>query len=299
MAIINNNAIGFKLDFIGIGAAKCGTTWLADMLRQHPDIFIPTEKELHYFNKTFVDNVKIDNFQHHKPLEWYMEFFKKAKPGQIKGEFTAFYMPDEYAAKNIFEFNPDIKIIAILRDPVERAFSNYNYFKQLGKIDDVTFEQAIEKAPAILERSNYHKHLKRYFDIFPHENIKVMFFDDIKKDPENFLKEAEVFLGVKEFIPSNIRERSNVTVACRFQKFGFLMQRARLRIRKTNSMALMNAIRFLKLNKFHTWIIRHNKKAVLNKPRINDETRKRLNEYYSDEIAKLEKLVNRDLSHWK
>jgi len=228
-----------------------------------------------------------------------MNFFKKAKFNQIKGEFSTFYIADEYAAQNMFKFDPDIKIIAILRNPIDRTFSNYNFGIQLGKIDSISFEEALEKVPEIAKRSFYYKNLKRYFDIFPHKNIKIMFFDDLKRDPESFLKEVENFLGVKEFIPSNIHDRSNVTAGCRFQKFAFFMQQARVRIRNVDSTILMHMIRFLQLDKIHRWTIKHNKKSIGIKPKMNDETRKQLNEYFADDIKKLEKLINRNLSHWK
>ncbi|MDH5507196.1 MAG: sulfotransferase, partial [Anaerolineae bacterium] len=73
-------------DFIIIGAVKSGTTWLADMLRQHPEIYLPEKKEVHYFNKRFAEFPELDNLNNGKPIEWYLDFFKGAKSDQIRGE---------------------------------------------------------------------------------------------------------------------------------------------------------------------------------------------------------------------
>ena len=77
----------YKIDFIGIGAAKAGSTWVADNLRRHPDIFIPKKKELNYFCKTELAT-RVPNYRYKKPLSWYHAFFTDAGPGQVKGEIS-------------------------------------------------------------------------------------------------------------------------------------------------------------------------------------------------------------------
>lgn len=74
-----------KLDFIVVGAERCGTTWLADMLRQHRDVFIPVQKEIHYFNRKFVDFPDIDNYNFDKPIDWYWRFYAEAAAGKKRG----------------------------------------------------------------------------------------------------------------------------------------------------------------------------------------------------------------------
>ena len=103
----------FKIDFIGIGAAKAGSKWLADNLRNHPQIFIPGKKELIYFNKTMLYGDNIQNFRYEKPVSWYHSFFENARPDHIKGEISPHYFTSPEAVKRIYQYNPDIKLIDV------------------------------------------------------------------------------------------------------------------------------------------------------------------------------------------
>jgi len=156
-----------KIDFIGIGAAKAGTTWLADNLRNHPQIFIPEKKELVYFNKTMPFGHEIQNYRYEKPFSWYHSFFQNARPDQIKGEISPHYFTSPEAVKKIFQYNPNIKLLVTLRNPIEVVYSSYYYRIQIGEIKSVPFDVAVKKNNGILNSGFYTKYLKRYFEQFP------------------------------------------------------------------------------------------------------------------------------------
>ncbi|MFQ5616852.1 MAG: sulfotransferase, partial [Anaerolineales bacterium] len=283
-----------KIDFLVIGAEKCGTTWLADMLRQHPEVFIPPEKELFYFNRQFFESPELENFNHAKPLSWYFAFFKNAAPEQVKGEVCVAYIWDEAAPQKIQAFNPGIKIIAILRDPVERAFSQYLYYIQRGVLGDVSFEQAIEMRPDLLSRSLYAGQLQRYYERFPPENIRVTFFDDLKADNRAFLQTIEAFLGISEFIPPDIDSRANVTGTPRYQWLNRAMSRVRYWVRKYDPPFLLDFLRFTGLAQFSEVLRLKNTRPAEGRPVIDPETEARLRAYFREDMEKLEKLTGRD-----
>ncbi len=284
----------FKIDFVGIGAVKAGSTWLADMLRQHPQIFLPQRKELHYFHKEFNEDPTLRNEHYNKPLRWYASFFENAKEGQLKGEFTPDYLWSENAARDIRNFNPKIKIIAILRNPIERTFSDYLYNIQRG-IFSMSFKQAVKEKPFLIERSLYYEQLKRYFDLFPKKNIKVVFIDN---DKESILRDVQKFLKVTEFIPKDVDMRVNVTGVSKYFFLNNIFSSSRFFLKKHNLNFALQAIRIAGIARISAKI----RKDVVpfdSRPLLNEEIKKKLLVLFIADIEKLEKLLKKDLSHWK
>lgn len=289
----------FKLDFIGIGAEKAGTTWVADMLKQHHLIYIPKQKELHYFNRKFVENPKLNNYNFDKPFSWYEKFFKNSKPNQIKGELSPTYLWDKEAPKKINKYFPNVKLFVVLRNPTERSLSQYYYYKHKGLIMEKTFYQALRNYPFLLERSMYYKQLKKYFDLFPKENIKIMFFEDLKNDKISFLKELEDFLGVKRYVPNSIDKKSNVTGLPKYKNPNIILAKIRFILRKYKLNFILDLARKIGLAQYLEKIRNTTTDNKFSKEKIDEKTRKYLKEYFSEDIEKLEKLIKKDLSAWK
>jgi len=288
-----------EIDFMIVGAEKSGTTWLANMLRQHPDIFIPEEKEVFYFNHRFFESPELHNFNHDKPISWYYSFFKDAKPGQILGEACPAYLWDEVAPQKIFEFNPNIKTVAILRNPIDRAYSQFLFYLQRGVLGEVTFEQALKMRPDILSRSSYYDQIARYDSFFPRTNIKITFYDDLTKDNRAFLIDVETFLGVEEFIPVNINERSNVTGVPRFKLLNRSMAEIRYFVRKKNPVWFLDFLRFIGVAKLSEKLRLKNTRSIQEKPEIDPELLNRLSACFQKDIENLEERTGRDLATWK
>lgn len=287
------------IDFIVIGAEKSGTTWLADMLRQHPDVFIPERKEIFFFNERFFESPELNNFNFDKPLSWYLAFFDEAEPDQVKGEVCPAYLWDVTAPQEIFSFNPSVKIIAVLRAPVERAYSQFRYYVQRGVLEDISFHQAIEKRPDLISRSMYFDQLKRYFELFPQEHIKVLFFDDLKQDSQGFLEDVDTFLGIRAHIPKNIETRSNVTGVPRYKWLNRMIAKSRYFVRKRNPVLLLNFLRFTGAARLSEIIRLKNTDFVTEKPAPDSEISRQLREIFRADIEKLEVMTGRDLSGWK
>lgn len=287
-----------QIDFLVIGAEKCGTTWLADMLRQHPDIFIPSEKELFYFNERFFESPELPNYNARQPLDWYLAFFKKAAVGQIKGEASVAYIWDPAAPQRIAEFDPHLKLIAVLRNPIDRAFSQYLYFIQRGVFSGISFEMAVQKREDILTRGLYARQLKRYFDLFSAEQIHIIFYDDLRADNRAFLQDVQDFLGVSPMIPANLDDASNITGVPRFRLLNRMISWVRYPLRKYNPPVLMRLVRGTGLARLQERIRLANTRPFDEKPTLSPETRMHLAAYFREDVEALEKMTGRDLSAW-
>ncbi len=286
------------LDFLIIGAQKCGTTWLADMLRRHPQVFIPPEKEMFYFNRQFFESPELPNYNHSKPISWYLAFFQNAAPGQLKGEASPAYLWDPAAPRKIFDFDPSLKLIAVLRDPVERAFSQYLYYIQRGVLGDVSFEQALDMRPDLLSRGLYHQQLQRYYALFPAPQIYVAFYDDLQADAAGFLIGVERFLGVGEHVPEGVEERANVTGRPRFPIINRTLARLRYPLRKYNPPLIMDFLRRSGLAALQERVRLLNTRPLEERPQIAPQTAARLRAYFRDDVRALERLTGRDLGKW-
>ncbi|RJP94104.1 MAG: hypothetical protein C4518_04020 [Desulfobacteraceae bacterium] len=290
----------FRIDFIGIGAPKSGTTWLADCLRRHPQIFVPEQKELMYFNSHQNTYDIIKNYRYGKPLQWYHGFFKDAGSAQIKGEITPSYLEMESSAEGIYNYHPGIKLIVILRDPVEKAYSLYRFYRQKSYIKYPAFREAIEKAPFLLDNSRYYMHLKRYFDLFPRENILVLYYEDLKRDSKKFIKAVENFLGVQEFYPDNLGQRSNETTTVRIEWVNRMLKEIRARIHKNNLQCLLPLLKKTGVTPLAEYIrdTVNARKSGRATP-LDPELQQHLRGYFKEEIENLEGLLETDLSRWK
>ena len=225
-----------KPHFLGIGTQKGGTTSLYRILKQHQQIFLPENKEIHYFTKFFTNE-----------REWYTNHFKEAKAGQLRGEITPYYLFHEAVPYRIKNFNRQMKFIVLLRDPVERALSQYFHSVRLG-LEDLCIEDAIENEDkrllksksrisipgqtdishqehSYISRSRYEIQLKRYLKLFKSANFLILRSEDLFESNLSILDSISNFLGTKEFDPrikipkenQGLGEANNVSLKMRRQ----------------------------------------------------------------------------------
>jgi hypothetical protein len=286
-----------KIDFIGIGAAKCGTTWLADCLDKHPQILLPNKKELYFFYKNhghiFWRNIPS---KYTKGLKWYLDQFSLAEKGKIRGEVATNYYRDTHAHKRIKKHFPHIKLIAVLRNPVDMLYSLFWFGKSTVSASVPDSFKKFSNQKEYLERGLFYKHLKKYYYIFDKRQIHTLLLDDIKTNPSKALSALYNFLEVdSDFIPKSADRKINPTMKV---KNGIL--------KKTLSQIYSNLSQFLPHN-LQQKLVGKNiiyqiyKKYGLTRssyPTIEKSLRYKLIEFYRDDIKKLEELINRDLSGW-
>ena len=196
-------------NFIIIGAQKSGTTSLYNYLIQHPLISSATKKEIHYFNNRA-------NFK--KGSSWYSSHFPDVSFPHITGEATPMLSAPGGVPQKIKELYPNIKLIAILRDPVARAFSNYKMCV-LKNLENEDFETALSlenkrerlarEKPRLLSyslRGKYAQALKQWLKHFPKEQILVLIFEEFFANPQKSLNEVFKFLGLPEHTLKTYRQ---------------------------------------------------------------------------------------------
>lgn len=193
-----------NLNFLVVGAARSGTTWLYHCLREHPELFLPERKELHFF-----DNDRLYN----KGMDYYWEFFKGNDKGLKQGEVTPRYIVYEDALWRIKKHFPEASIIVLLRDPVERAFSQYCYFRFNKKKEPSTSLKAALEADYwedYIYKSLYFRQMESVFRIFGRDNVLIAYYEDIGERPRELLREMYGFLGVDpNFSPEAAERRIN------------------------------------------------------------------------------------------
>ena len=280
-------------NFFIVGAAKAGTTSLYAYLQDTPGVFMSSEKEPGYFRSNALP--AIHDRRVHKKSE-YLKLFKGVTDEKAIGEGTPGYLVDPESAKLIHSAVPLAKIIILLRDPVERAFSHYLFRKTKGFVQQ-TFHEMItsninsrKKGDArefnfILDPSLYTKNIKRFQDIFGKDNVKILIFEEFIKEPKRTLKEVLEFLGVKAEPPATIEKTYNVYGAPR----GMLSKHI------LGSDRLVNFSRKI-IPQSLRWELRA--KVLLKKeekPKLSSEERAILEDFYSQDSLELEELLQRKL----
>lgn len=201
--------VAHNVDFLGIGAAKAGTTSMAKLLDQHPEIQISHPKELHFFD----DDPSLGK----KSLQWYLSQFQ---PGKVSGEITPSYLLMPNAAQNIHDvLGKDIKFLVNLRNPVDRAFSHYchavnnwhheQYRAMNYPVEELSFMDALDQESDRLNSGDYHiRHLsyftkglyadqlKRYFRYFEPEQFHFVILEKFEINPMSEIQKVSDFLEV-------------------------------------------------------------------------------------------------------
>jgi len=193
-----------KISFLVVGAQKSGTTAVDKYLRTNSDIEMAGTKEIHYFDDE-------DAFQNHEGYDAYHEKFLFAE-SKIRGEVTPIYMYWSPSMNRIYEYNPQMKILAILRNPIERAFSHWNMERDRGA-DNLGFSEAIRKESmrvkdvhplqhrvySYVDRGYYSEQINRIWSHFPVDQTLFIKHEELRCDPNKALKEISRFLGVSPF----------------------------------------------------------------------------------------------------
>jgi len=188
-----------KVDFMIIGASKCGTTTLAKYLELHPEIAFSSVKEPHFFSR-------YPDWEKHISL--YEHFFSPAT-NKIYGEASTYYSHyPEYAQTPaaIYRYNPNIRLIYIIRNPVDRIYSNYKAYFLRNQLQYPVneFYKEISTVPLYIDRSRYYTQIKRYLDYFPKEQLHICLFDELISSPATLLNKLFSFLNIQNLSPASL-----------------------------------------------------------------------------------------------
>lgn len=293
-------------NFLIIGAAKSGTTSIFYYLQQHPEIYLSPQKETNFFayegripDYRWWGNPPTRILESITDIQMYQKEFVGVKEKAI-GEASILYLYHPRAPERIFDYIPDVRIITILRNPVERAYSSYLNLRRDGREPHKVFLEALRDEGNRIksnwawdyyyqEFGKYHQQLLRYFNLFPESNIKVYLYDDLVSNHQALIKDIFNFLSVDDTFSPDFSIKYNPSGEPRSRIFQDLIQK--------NS-TLKSGVKRILPQGIRGSIKQRLIGANLHKPPIEDDTYKYLLDLYHDEIVKLQKLINRDLTHW-
>jgi hypothetical protein len=306
--------------FFIAGTVKGGTTSLFNYLSEHPQIYMSPIKEPHYFStdidssrfrpqyRKMVDfnieellkdanRMKSINAVFIRRQEHYMKLFENALPYQILGEASTSYMISDTAAYNIYKVQPSAKIIMMLRNPVMRAYSHYLMNYRSGTVKG-TFSEELKKdidalpkgwgiSRQYLEHGLYYSQVKRYFDLFPRENIHIIINEEMSGNTGKAVQDTFHFLGVDINFKPDISIRYNSAHASTSLISSIIF--GRKPVRAFLNTIIPSALKEKLYNKLTT-----NRKF----PQLDGETYEYLQKFYSEDIKKLSQLTGIDFSIW-
>lgn len=205
-----------KLSFVLAGAQKAGTTALHYFLEKHPAITLPDQQELHFFDDENRFAREVDYAELHR-------HFRVSRRTKVTGECTPTYIYWKPAIERIWDYSPDIKLIVILRNPAERAFSHWNMQRERG-FEPLDFlpalvaepERAAEAKPlqsrrfSYLDRGFYSEQLKRVYGFFPKEQVLILKYETFRDEQKKSLATVFGFLGLPPLRKGNYKERNKI-----------------------------------------------------------------------------------------
>jgi len=225
-----------SLDFIGVGSGKCGSTWLFEMIQSHPQVFDGNAKELNFFS---------DRYQYYeKGSAWYRRQFSGATPDQKCGEFSVTYMYEEVALRRLKYMFPDVRLLMVVRDPVERAFSDYQHEIRKGLISEkCDFGEFV--------RTRYDTGLGRFAeaislveDYFHEDQLLVIPLNAMKLVPEKALARVYEHIGVDtDFLPDNVGEVVNKAFVPRVLAVERIITRGSRFLTMSGNVALLESLK--------------------------------------------------------
>lgn len=296
-------------NFLMIGGAKAGTSSLYAYLRQHPQIYLSEVRECDFFAfegqqhpSFFGPGDQIAYRRYITAIDRYQSLFARAGDRTAIGESSDLYLDDPGAARRIRHYLPDAKLIVVLRNPADRAYSQYKHLVRDGREPLPTFEQALAAEPErvangwhpiwhLQARGFYAAQLEAYSDLFPREQISIHLYEDFQHDPQSVLRRLFEFLGVDPSFRADTSLRYNVSGTPRSELLHAFLARP---------LAVKDLIKPLLPA---TW--RHrirgrlmNRNIVPDRSRMSPHTRKALTELYREDVLRLQSLIGRDLRSW-
>jgi hypothetical protein len=284
--------------FLVIGAEKAGTTWLYDRLRRHPNIFMPSVKEIHYFNRLDSNLKRRDNYEKHG-VDWYENHFQSLEGESEVGEATPMYLCDREAPKRIHEVIPNVKLIASLRYPPDRAHSHYWMARGKGTVSDELIKMVEAKGKRFIKRGYYDKQLERYYSYFDKNQILVVIHEELFSDPVQHLNRICSFLGVEEDFYQEqewIYRNVNSSSAVRSAVLQRMIEQTALWMRDHE--LSRKALNYLKELGITDWLKSKNSEPR-DYPPMSSEVQRKLDHHYISTIQGVEHLLGRQIKCWR
>ena len=274
-----------KPDFVVAGFARCGTTWLYEVLREHPRIFVPMRKEVNFFHRAY-----------DKGVDWYTAYFADCPPDRLAGDISPVYAEDPATPARIAEVLPQARIILIVRNHVRRLRSSYWQLVRDGRRQDelVAFVQGEDDGTGFLERQRYTPVIERFRELYGSDRVLVLVYEEMSADPAAAIQAIERFLGIAgepwpEAMTAKFGQYVNPTFVPRRPGLYRTLQRTHQKLRRTQIKLLDRPLDLAKRSFFKLAGQRRRQEAG---PMPGED---RLRRYFQDDVAALESVLGRPL----
>lgn len=286
-----------KIDFVGIGAPKCGTTWLAACLDEHPQLCMAEPTALNYFCEQTI----WPEFRAPGGLgaDWLKERFARCQSGERLIEISPNYLYDETAPSKIFRHNPECRLLITFRHPVDLISSFYFQIAKESLVPE-TVEGFLREYPEVSRIGLYFRHLQPFLRIFPWKQLHFVLYDDIQRQPSEVVRDCYEFFGVDSaFQPPSLNRQINERRVPRSRAVMAAMNKTRHFLQENTSEKLWQALVWKTgLYRVHDWFLQRNLKPFRPAP-MSDATRQELLAFYREDTQALAGLLGRDLSAWE
>lgn len=268
---------GLAPNFLLAGVPKCGTSSLAALLAEHPQVFMSQDKELHYFDRNG-----------DRGLDWYRSHFTGAGDAIAVGEATPTYVLADHWLDALQDAIGQPKLVLMFRHPVDRAYSHFNFNRWR---DRRSFAQVVDEELqgqghdfGYVRDGRYIEIVDRVLARFPPDRLHVVLLDDLRRDPLTTVKDAYRFLGVDDgYLPANEARVENPAFRFRSRRLLYAMMLFDLWNRAPRTAA---------------WLDRRNRTTLKPEP-MDPHVRRRLLDHYAEPNRRLADWLGRQLSEWK
>lgn len=293
-------------NFLLIGAQKAGTTALSYYLSQHPQVFMSPVKEPGFFafenqSPNFSGPNDYQSFRLvTTDLNQYQQLFEEVSSEKAIGEASTWYLYHPAAPNRIRYYIPDVKLIAVLRNPVDRAFSSYMHLVKQGREPLASFKDALAQEENRInagwgylwyykQMGLYANQIKRYLKEFENSQLRIFLYEDLDNSPEKVLKEVFSFLEIEdEFMPP-VLSRHNISGVKRSRLVDNLLE---------NDNSFKSALRPFLPTKFRQELANFVRVRNFKKYTCPEDVRSQLIKEFRDDIMELQDIVQRDLTGW-
>jgi hypothetical protein len=276
--VIELTDLSIHPNFLYIGSARAGSSWLHEVLREHPEVYVPAAKDIQFFDRHYA-----------KGFGWYLSFFRAGQGKRAIGEVAHDYFLSERVAGRIHEHLPGIRLLCTLREPLGQLLSSYLYRQNTVLNERVTFREfALQDEPRRL--CDYYYNLLPFFELFSRDSILVQFYDDLQADPGLFVYRLLAFLDIDpSFVPTILRRRVLVAREPRWVAAAHLAYRTGAVLRKVG---MANLVGMVKRNHGFQSVF---SRPVDDKPVVPPDVADGLRHYFGERYKDLPELIGREL----
>lgn len=284
-----------------IGTIKGGTTSLHHYLDQHPDVYMSPKKEPTFFAVDY--DIPLDKGLNRwavTDIEGYRALFAGVTTEKAVGESSPQYLWSPLAPRRIREIVPNVKLVAILRNPVERCFSSFQHLRREGGEQVQDFREALRLEKERIESNLgplwrykevgfYSGQLERYFEQFDRRQMMICLYEDLCSDPIGLVQDMYRFIGVNDQIRPDVSERYNISKVPRNRRLDGWVR---------GHSPTVSALASLMPERPKSWLAHRMRRWNSVKLRISMDVQADLVELYRADILKTQELIGRDLSAW-